>query len=143
VCDLGLFKFVEYFNIFPTSNLRHRKGPAVPKTSTKDGRGETRLAKHSFKPTMTHVINFFAPLLVVRQKHVEGNTGCIGFPHLLVGSHICDGRNCELLNSMMTQICKRNRNWPSSKMQNVLGRTKPPKQKGVNLEGLEDEYSYD
>jgi len=35
--------------------------------------------------TMTHVINFFASFPVVKQEHVEGNTGCIGFPHLFIG----------------------------------------------------------
>jgi len=35
-----------------------------------------------FRTTMTHVINFFASFPVVKQEHVEGNTGCIGFPHL-------------------------------------------------------------
>jgi len=110
--------------------LQCRKRPA------KDGCGENRLATSSFKPTITHVINLFAPFPMINQKHVEGNTGCIGFPYLFIWSHIYDGRNCELLNSMMTQICTRNRNRPSSKMQNVLGRTKPPEPKGVNLEGL-------
>jgi len=50
-------------------------------------------------------------------------------------SHICDGRDCELLNSMTTRICTRNRNRPNSKMQNVLGRTKPPEQKGCKFGG--------
>jgi len=38
-----------------------------------------------FQTTMTHVINFFASFPVVKQEHVEGNTGCIGFPHLFIG----------------------------------------------------------
>jgi len=59
--------------------LQCRKRPA------KEGRGENRLSTHSFKHTITRVINFFAPFPVVKQKHVEGNTGCIGFPHLFVG----------------------------------------------------------
>ena len=58
------------------------------------------------------------------------------FPASVYWFPICDVRNRELLNSMMTQICSRNRNRPSSKKQIVFGRTKPPTQKGVNLEGL-------
>ena len=30
VYDLGLCKFVEYLHVFPTSESRRRKGPAVP-----------------------------------------------------------------------------------------------------------------
>jgi len=58
--------------------LQCRKRPA------KDNRGENRSATHSFKPTMMHVINFLAPFPVVTQKHVEANTGFIGFPHLFI-----------------------------------------------------------
>jgi len=50
--------------------LQCRKRPAT------DGLGKIRLVTHSFKPTMTHVMNFFPPFPVVKQKHVEGNTGC-------------------------------------------------------------------
>jgi len=35
--------------------------------------------------TMTHVIKNFASFPVVKQEHVEGNTRCIGFPHLFIG----------------------------------------------------------
>ena len=38
-----------------------------------------------FQTTMTHVINFFVSFPVVKQEHVEGNPGCIGFPHLFIG----------------------------------------------------------
>ena len=55
------------------------------------------------------------------------------FPWSVYWFPICDGRNCELLNSMMTQICSRNRNRPSSKKQNVFGRTKPHKTKGCKF----------
>jgi len=34
---------------------------------------------------MTHVINFFESFPVVKQEHVEGITGCIGFFHLFTG----------------------------------------------------------
>jgi len=47
--------------------LQCRQRPA------KDGRGENRLATHSFKPTMTHVINLFAPFPVVKQKGTQGS----------------------------------------------------------------------
>jgi len=30
-CDLGLYKFVGYFHVFPSSYLRRLKGPTVPK----------------------------------------------------------------------------------------------------------------
>ena len=36
-----------------------------------------------FQTTMAHVINFVASFPVVKQEHVEGNTWCIGCPHLL------------------------------------------------------------
>jgi len=31
------------------------------------------------------VMNFFACFILLKQEHVEGNTGCIGFPHLFNG----------------------------------------------------------
>jgi len=132
---LGLCKFVEYFQAFLRVTCDAARGLQCRKKPPKDGRGDNRLAAHSFKPTMTHVINLFTPFQVLKQKQVERNTGYIGFPYLFISSHICDGRNCELLNSMMTQICKRNRNRPSSKMQNS-DELNPPEQQGVNLEGL-------
>ena len=99
--------------------LQCRKRPAT------DGLGINRLVTHSFKPTMTHVMNFFPPFPVVKQKHVEGNTGCIGFPHLFIG-----------FTSMMTQICSRNRPHRVVKYRMSSYELNPPKQKGVNLEGL-------
>ena len=50
-----------------------------------------------------------------------------------------DSRNCELLDSMMTQICSRNRPNRVVKSRMSSYELNPPKQKGVNLEGLEDE----
>jgi len=38
-----------------------------------------------FQTTMAHVINFVASFPVVKQEHVEGDTGCIGFHHLFIG----------------------------------------------------------
>ena len=49
---------------------------------------------------------------------------------------IWDGRNCELFNSMMTQICSRNRPHRVVKWRMSSYELNPPKQKGVNLEGL-------
>jgi len=40
VYDLGLCKFVEYFHVFPTSELRRRKGPAVPERDLQNMDGE-------------------------------------------------------------------------------------------------------
>jgi len=58
------------------------------------------------------------------------------FPSSVYWFLICDGRNCELLNSIMTQICSRNRPHRVVKYKMSLYELKPPKQKGVNLEGL-------
>ena len=133
--ELGLYKFVEYFHVFLRVTCDTARGLQYRKRPANDGWGENCLATHSFKPRMMHVINLFAPFPVVQQKHVEGNTRCIGFHCLFIWSHICHGRNCELLNSTMINICTRNRNRPSSEMQNVLGRTKPPEQKDSNFKG--------
>ena len=115
VFDLGLCKFVEHFHVVSSVYMRCCEGPAVPKDTSKRWTGRQSLAGTFFQNTMTHVLNLFTPFTVVKQKQVERNTGCIGFPYLFIGSHICDGRNCELLNSMMTQICSRNRSRPSIK----------------------------
>jgi len=85
VYDLGLCKFVEYFHVFPTSQLRRRKGPAVPERDLQNMDGEKIDWRILPSTTMTHVINFFSSFPVVKQEHVEGNTGCIGFPHLFIG----------------------------------------------------------
>ena len=55
------------------------------------------------------------------------------FPPSVYWFPICDGHNCELLNSMMTQICLRNRPALSSKVKNVFVRTKPFKTKGCKF----------
>jgi len=104
VYDLGLCKFVKYFHVFPTIYVRRHKGPAVPERDLQNMDGEKIDWRPFFQTTMTHVINFFASFPVVKQEHVEGNTGCIGFPHLFV---VMAG--IAILNSMMTQICSRNR----------------------------------
>jgi len=120
-----LCKFVEYFHVFPTSYLRRRKGPAVPESAFSHGSHEVLL---SWGATGKD-----AKKLITGTRRREHRVYWV--PSSVCWFPICDGRNCELLNSMMTQICSRNRNRPSSKKQNVFGRTKPPKQKGVNLEG--------
>jgi len=50
-----------------------------------DGRKSIGDTLAFFQTMMTHVINFSASFPVVKQEHVEGNTGCIGFPHLFIG----------------------------------------------------------
>jgi len=87
-------------------NCDAARGLQSPKETCKIWSGRKSIGDTFFQTTMTHVINFFASLPVIKQEHVEGNKGCIGFPHLFP---ICDGRNCKLLKSMMTQICSRNR----------------------------------
>jgi len=49
--------------------------------------GRKSIGDTFFQTAMTRVINrdFFASYPVVKQEHVEGNTGCIGFPHLFIG----------------------------------------------------------
>jgi len=47
--DLVLCKFVEYFHVFPTSYLRHRKGPAVPKETCKRWMGRKSLGVTVFQ----------------------------------------------------------------------------------------------
>jgi len=74
VSELRWCKFVEYFHVFPPSYLRRRMGPAVPKETSKRWTGRKFLGKYSFKPTKTHVIKKFAPIPVVKQKHLAGNT---------------------------------------------------------------------
>jgi len=84
--DLGLCKFVvENFHVLSTSYLRCRKGPQCPKETCKIWTGRKSIGDTFFQTTMTHMINFLASFPVVKQKHVEGNTGCIGFPHLFIG----------------------------------------------------------
>jgi len=58
-CDLGLCKFVGYFHVFPSSYLRRRKGPAMPK------RDQQKMYRKSLYIFQTHedargpyVINF-------------------------------------------------------------------------------------
>ena len=105
-------KFVENFQVFSTSYLRRRKGPAVPERDLQNMDGEKIDWRPFFQTTMTHLINFFRIV-------PSGKTGTrrrehrVYWPHLFPSSvywfPICDGRNCELLKSMMTQICSRNR----------------------------------
>ena len=133
VHDLGLCKFVEYFHVFPTSYLRRRKGPAVPERDLQNMDGQKIDWRHilsNHDDAHDQLFRIF-PSGKTETRRREHRVYWVlssdsWFP-------ICNGRNCELLNSMMIQICSRNRNRPSSKKQNVFGRTKPPEQKGVNL----------
>jgi len=85
VYDLRLCKFVENFHVFSTSYLRRRKGPAVPERDLQNMDGEKIDWRQFFQTTMTHVINFSASFPMVKQEHVEGNAGYIGFTHLFIG----------------------------------------------------------
>jgi len=60
-------------------------GLQCPKETCKILTGRISIGDTFFQTTMTHVINFFASFPVVKQEHVEGNTGCIGIPHLFIG----------------------------------------------------------
>ena len=113
----------------PQGACSARKRPA------KYGRGENRWATHSFKPRWRTWSTF--------SIFPSGKTGTrrrehrvYWFPSSVYWFPICDGRNCELLNSMMTQICKRNRPHRVVKERMSSYELNPPKQKGVNLEGL-------
>jgi len=62
------------------------RGLECPKETCKIWTRRKSIGNTFFQTTMTHVINFFASSQVVKQEHVEGNTGCIGFPHLCMVS---------------------------------------------------------
>jgi len=85
VYDLGSCKFVEYFHVFPTNYLRRRKGPAVPERNLQNMDGEKFDWRHILSNHDDARDQLFASFPVVKQEHVEGNTGCIGFPHLFIG----------------------------------------------------------
>ena len=115
---------------FPTNDSRRRKGTRVPEKDLQNMDREKINWQHIL---LNHDDQLFASFPVVKQEHVERITGCIGFFHLFP---ICDVRNCELLNSMMTQICSRNRSHRVVKQRMSSYELNPPKEKGVNLEGL-------
>jgi len=56
-----------------------------PKETCKIWTGRKSMGDIIFQTTMTHVVNFFASFTVVKQEHIEANTGCIGFPYLFIG----------------------------------------------------------
>jgi len=85
VHDLMLCNFVENFHVFPTNYLRRRKGPAVPERDMQNWTGRKSIGDTFSQTTMTDVINLFPSFPVEKQEHVEGNSGCIGFPHLFIG----------------------------------------------------------
>jgi len=100
-----------------------RKRPA------KDERGENRLAPWSFKPPRMHKINFSAPFPVVKQKHVAGNK--VANSYLKIWNN--DDRD---FTPKMTFFRTLEILWELGCLVNPLGRTKPPKQKSVQLEQL-------
>jgi len=61
------------------------RGLHCPKETCKTWPGRKSIGDTFFQTTMMHVINFFASFAVAKQEHVEGSTGCIGFPHLFIG----------------------------------------------------------
>jgi len=65
--------------------LRRRKGPAVPERDLQNMDGEKIDLRHILSNHDDARDQLFASFPVVKQEHVEGNTGCIGFPHLLIG----------------------------------------------------------
>jgi len=85
VYDLGLCKFVEYFHVFPTIYLRRGKGPAVPERDLQNMDGEKIDWRHILSNHDDARDQNFPSFPVVKQEHIEGNTGCIGFPHLFIG----------------------------------------------------------
>jgi len=109
VYDLGLCKFVEPFHVFPTSYLRRRKGPTVPKRDLQNMDGQQIDWRHILSNHDDARDQLF-------RVFPSGKTGTrrrehrmYWFPSSVYWFPICDGRNCELLNSMMTQICSQNR----------------------------------
>ena len=116
VHDLGLLRtFVEYFHVFPTSQLRCRKGPAGPERDQQNMDGE--------KIDWRHILsNHDDARDQICRIFPSGKTGTrrrehrvYWFPSSIYWFPICDGRNCKLLNSMMTQFCSRNRPHPEVK----------------------------
>jgi len=70
-------------------NCDAARGLPCPKETCKIWTGRKSIGDKFFQTTMTHVINFFVSFPVVKQEHVEGNTGCIGFLHLFTGLPNC------------------------------------------------------
>ena len=60
------------------------RGLQCPKETCKIWTGRKSIGDTFFQTTTTHVINFFVSFPVVKQEHVEGNTGCIGFLSVMV-----------------------------------------------------------
>ena len=86
----------------PQGACSARKRPA------KYGWGENRLVTHSFKPRWrTRSTFFMIPSGITGTRRREHRV--YWFPSSVYWFPICDGHNCELLNSMMTRICSRNR----------------------------------
>ena len=61
------------------------RGLQCPKETCKIWTGRKSIGDTFFQTMMTLMIHFFASFPAVKQKHVEGNTGCIGFSHLILG----------------------------------------------------------
>jgi len=135
VYDLGLCKFVEYLHVFPTIYLRRQRGLQCTKETCKIWTGRKSIGDTFFQTTMTHVMNF--------SIFTSGKTGTRRREHRVYWFlssvycfSICDGRNREILNSMMTPICSRNRPHRVVKLKMSSYELNPLKQKVVDLEGL-------
>jgi len=85
VYDLGLCEFVEYFHVFPTIYWRRRKGPAEPERDLQNMDGEKMDWRHILSNHDDARDQLFPFFPMVKQEDVEGNTECVGFPHLFIG----------------------------------------------------------
>jgi len=66
-------------------NCDAARGLQCPKETCKKWTGRKWIGKSFFQTTMTHEINFFASFPVVKQEHVEGNTGWVRIPGPISG----------------------------------------------------------
>jgi len=97
VGDLGLCKFVEYFHVFPTSYLRRWKGPTVPKETSKTWTWRKSLGNTFFQTNHDARYQPFPTFPGGKTETRRMEHRVYWFPSLFIRSHICDGRNCELL----------------------------------------------
>ena len=70
---------------FLWDNYDAARGLRCSKENCKIWTGRKSICESFFQTTMTHVINVLSSFPVVKQEHVEGDTGCIGCPHLFIG----------------------------------------------------------
>ena len=132
---------------YVASTLRRRKGPAVPERDLQNMDGEKIDWRYSlYRQSVSSLYrqwNHDDAHDELFRIFPSGKTGARRREHRVYWFApsvycflICDGRNCELLNCMMTQICSRNRPHRVVKWRMSSYELNPLKQKGVNLEGL-------